>query len=466
LAETITLKTYRLRKIALSMRVFTIANLATAARVTNQTAKSFLSILRRENLQFLDVDTWPAWNRGRPLNRYTLTPKGISHLSALNAPFDRDFNGEAPRDLSREVNPFLDNQVILRVPRLETWLLTTLPKFQEQIDRGASTFLIKPNEAGLARFEDQCNPSRNQYVWSLDEVDDAVQILLNPRQRERLAQRGWSAYSHASRSCKPIKISVKSSGEQSVVELAFLPTRIPSLEDFNLTPFTEELCRRKHGLIVVTGLAGSGMSAVMAALIDYSNSKFPGHITTVEEPMNYILPSRQAFTEQRQIAIDVPDYSPAIEQALAAHSTVISVSEVPDRASFLTLLSASTRSMVLCRVPATSGPESIRKLLSLLPQDDQTSARKRLVHSLAAILRVASLPGSEGHDVPATEVLCWRPEAGHVITTPDKLYQLENELRSVHAPLYTMASAVLKLRYKGLISQDTADIWHKLEVST
>src|ERR1700722_6843098 len=183
--QRISLNTYRLRREALAMRVFTANNLASAAEVTNQTAQDFLGALRQGGAHFLEIETLPSLKPGRRINRYTVTPNGFAHLAALNAPFNREFNEEAlSRDPALQPAPPL----VINQPRsswrdkLETWLGKSLPEFQTFIDEGASGLLIKPGEAGAVRFGDRMCPSRTQHIWTPNELETAFQIIFNPLQ--------------------------------------------------------------------------------------------------------------------------------------------------------------------------------------------------------------------------------------------------------------------------------------------
>jgi len=458
--QRISLNTYRLRKEALDMRVFTANNLASAAEVTNQTAQDFLGTLRDEDARLLEVETLPSLKPGRRINRYTLTPKGYAHLATLNAPFNRELNEEAFRkDPALQPKPVIADQ-----PRstwrdkLETWLGKSLPEFQTFIDEGASALLIKPGEAGAVRFGDRMCPSCTQHIWTPDEVETAFQVIFNPLQHERFAKQGWTAYAFASEHCKPIEICAKLAAGRPVLELRFLPRQIPTFDDLHLPPLVDVLSSEKTGLILVTGLAGSGKSGTIAAMIGNINAKKSGHITTIDEPIHYFHSSQQSFIAQRQIAIDIPDFSPAIEQALADRSTVLAVSDIPDRESFATILAAASRSLVFCRVSAPSVSDAIRKLFSLVPEAEQNAARARLAQSLKGIFCVVGLPDINGlGTVAATEVLGWSPEASEAILKPEKTSFLVEELQRVNAPVETMAASVEKLRIKGLISQETAE---------
>jgi twitching motility protein PilT len=460
MSQRISLNTYRLRREAMAMGVFTANNLASAAEVSNQTVQDFLGNLRREGSQFLEIETLPSLKPGRRVHRYTLTPKGLAQLATANTPYNREINEEAFRkDPALHLKP-----ATVEPPRsswteqIERWLGKSLPEFQTFIDQGASTLLIRAGEAGAVRFGERMCPSCTEHIWTPNEVDSVFQNIFNPAQHERLAKQGWIAYAYASENCKPIEICAKLAAGRPVLEFRFLPRHVPTFDELHLPPLVESLSSEKSGLILVTGLAGSGKSGTIAAMIGNINAKKPGYITTIDEPIRYFHSSRESFIEQRQIGIDTPDFSPAIDQALANRSTVVAVSDVPDRESFATILAAASRALVFCRVAAPSPAEAIRKLVNLMPEAEQIAARTRLAQSLAGIICVAGLPDVSGTGmVAATEILGWRPEAREAILNPERTGFLVEELTRVHGRVETMAASVHNLRVKGLISEETAE---------
>jgi len=466
--ERISLNTYHLRRHAMSMGIFTANNLASAAGVTNQTAQDFLSALREQDPQLLAVEKLPALKPGRRVHRYTLTSKGLAHLATANTPFNREMNEEALRtDPALQTKPAIaEPQRVSWTERIEEWLENRLPEFQSLVQQGASGLLIKAGQAAVARVGEQIVPAYTSHIWTSQDVNHALQDVFNSRQHERLAQRGWTAFAYKSEKYEPIEFRAQLAEGLPVLELRFLPKEVPSLEDVNLPQLAAALSSMKTGLLLVTGVAGSGKSGAIAAMIGNINANRTQHITTIDEPIRYYHSNRQSFIEQRQIAVDTPDFSPAIEQALAARSNVVAVSSVPDRESFSTILAAASRALVFCRVPSPSPAEAIRKLLGLVPQAEQKEARARLAQQLSGVISVVALPHISGSGVvAATEVLAWQPEAREAIVNPEKTAFLVEELNKANGEIATMAESIHALRLKGLISHQTAQRCDSLEQS-
>jgi twitching motility protein PilT len=178
-----------------------------------------------------------------------------------------------------------------------------------------------------------------------------------------------------------------------VLELRFLPTDVPTLEKLAMPKLVEDMTSLDKGLILVTGLAGGGGSSAIAAMIGTINARKNAYITTIDEPIHYFHKREKSFIEQKQVAVDAPDFDSALDQALAARSNVVALGDIKDRKMLSTVLGASERSLIICRVTAPELPDAIRKLLELVPGPEQSAARARLAANLGGIIFVTSLPG-------------------------------------------------------------------------
>jgi twitching motility protein PilT len=456
----IAVNTYRLRKLAMGMGVFTVGDLAVAAGVSKQTVHDFLGSVREKNPGSLTVEELTSLKPGRRVQRYTLTPEGFADLATANSPFAREINEEA-----FQKDPALQTKSVT-VPRpvwpwkqrIDSWLDRILPEYRTAIDQGAWAVLIKPGEAGAARFGGRICSSLTEHSWTLGEVENAVLDVFNPLQQERLEKQGWTAYAHFSEKHEPVELYARLAGGQPVIELRFLPKQVPTLEDLHLPQLVDSLSSQKTGLILVTGLAGSGRSGTIAAMIGSINSRKSGHITTIDEPIRYVHASHKSFVQQRQIAIDTPDFSPALEQALGDSSTVVAVSDVPDQESLSTILAAADRTLLVCRVAAPSPSDAIRKLVKLVPESERAGARTRLAESLSGIICMVSVPDASGTGmVVETEVLGWRKEAGEAIVNPEKSTLLVEELMKAQGPVERASASVRRVHGKDSIPSDTAE---------
>jgi twitching motility protein PilT len=450
--ERIAVNTYRLRKLAMGMKVFTINDLVSASGASKQTVYDFVRDVRQKDAGFLKEEALTPLKRrpGRSVHRYTVTPEGLEYLIAENAPFVQELNnaaverGAVLRPLTQEAKPSL----VKWKERVDNWLGTILPDFEQAVGQGASALLIKSEEMTAVRMGGEVCSFSKARKWTTDEVSEAVQSILTPLQVERLEKQGWTACSYRS--------ELRLAEGKPMIELRYLPEHVPSLKDLHLSRLVEEFCSLKSGLILVTGLAGSGRSATVAAMVGSINAREHGYITTIEEPIHYFHDRQKSFIEQKQIAVDTPDFSHALELALANRSSVVALSDITDQNSFSTAMAAAERTLMICRFTAPEAGEAIRKLVSLVPAAEQAAARSRLAANLSGIICVVGLAGSKSATVSATEVMRWRPEAKETIVDPDKTGFIVDELARREGAVERMGDSIHRLYREKLISEETA----------
>lgn len=462
MSDRFSMNTFRLRNRAVGMKRFTVNDLASEPGVSKQSVYDFIRELRETNVDFLDEERLaPLKSRpGATPKRYKLTPAGLTFLVEKNRPFFREMSGEAPA-IEAALEPVVQGFEVKASPltwwsRLEGLITKMEPELELATACRASALLIRADEFVSVRKGLQVCPLKDARKWTLAELSEIVNDVLSPFQQKLLEEQGWTACSYRSKIHQPIDMSVRLAAGKPVMELRFLPTDVPSLEKLAMPQLVGDMATLDKGLILVTGLAGSGGSSAIAAMIGAINTSKHAYITTIDEPIHYFHTKAKSFIEQKQIAVDAPDFGSALDQALAARSNVVALGDIKDRKMLSTVLGASERSLIICRVTAPQLPDAIRKLLELVPDSEQSTARARLAAHLGGIIFVTSLPGKAGGEVPATEVVRWRESAREVILNPDKTGRIVEELAQIEGSVERLGESVQRLREKELITQETA----------
>lgn len=457
--ERIGINTYRLRKLALQMREFTINELVAASSASKETTQGFVFNLRQKNAGFLKWEDLRPQGPGRPIRRYRLTPEGLEYLTKEIAPFALELNERAFKEdpSLRPSLPKSTTSVVRWKEELAAWLEPVLLQFDVAVGSGATALFLKPDEVWTARIDQQMKAFPEGRIWNEEEFSTFVHNILTPWQQKRLEIQGWTACAYRSEKHRPFDVFCRMVSGKPVVELRPLPTRVPTIEELHLSPTMTHFSNLQHGLILVTGIAGSGRSRTLAAMIDQINARKQDHIITIEEPVRYFHERQKSFIEQRQVAIDTPDFSPALEEALAGKSDVVVLSDITDSEMFATVLAAAERTLLLCRVTAPGATEALNKLVDLFPKIEQASVRSRLAANLAGIVSVTALPNASGTGtVSAAEVLPWHPEARDCILDPAKTSLLTECLLRYDKSTVTLEESVLKLYKKHAITREVA----------
>ena len=171
------------------------------------------------------------------------------------------------------------------------------------------------------------------------------------------------------------------------VVLRVIPFTIPSFEDLGLPPVIGEITLEARGLILVTGVTGSGKSTTLAAMISHLNQRKACKIVTIEDPIEYLHNEVKASVVQREVGHDTESFSTALRAVLRQDPDIILVGEMRDRITIDTALKAAeTGHLVLSTLHTEDAPRTIHRILSAFDPGDQKAVRLRLAEALRAVV--------------------------------------------------------------------------------
>jgi twitching motility protein PilT len=229
---------------------------------------------------------------------------------------------------------------------------------------------------------------------------------------------------------------------------------IPGFDALSLPPAVAALADQAHGLVLVTGLAGSGKTATLAAMVDHVNTTRECHVITVEDPVEVLHPDKRAVVDQREVGTDTPSAQSALVHALRQDPDVIMVSQLGDAASaWAALQAAETGHLVLSSLSTVSAVDTLERLIDMFQPHQQRQARASIASALRGIVSQRLLPRAGGRGrVPAVEVLVVNAQVAERIAAPDRLGELREEM--VRGDLYGMQTfdqSLLHLYDNGLV---------------
>jgi twitching motility protein PilT len=251
------------------------------------------------------------------------------------------------------------------------------------------------------------------------DMERLVDPILNERTREILDQTGGADFAYVLGNKEGrFRINLfKQQGNFGLVARR-VNTKIPTFEKLGLPPVLEKLCLFDQGMVIVAGVTGSGKSTTLAAMLDYINEREQVHILTIEDPIEYLFTSKKAVVNQREVGIDVADWSIALKHAVRQDPDVILVGEMRDRETFEAAINAAeTGHLVFCTIHASSAPSTIGRILDLFPADMHGAMRQSLAFNLKAIICQKLLPGLKPgvQRVPTNEIMMVNPTIRELI---------------------------------------------------
>ena len=212
-----------------------------------------------------------------------------------------------------------------------------------------------------------------------------------------------------------------------------------------------------HGMVLVTGTAGSGKSTTQACLIDQINRNRECHIITLEDPIEYLHRDAKSIVSQREIAIDTEDYLSALRACLRQAPDVILLGEMRDAETIHTAMTAAETGHLLIATLHTRGAvNTIDRIIDSFPAGQQEQIRAQLSMVLDTVVSQQLLPGKDEKLVPAFEIMRMNSAIRGLIRD-NKTHQINNAIAAgAREGMMTMDQSILALYREGKISAETA----------
>ncbi len=194
------------------------------------------------------------------------------------------------------------------------------------------------------------------------------------------------------------------------IVLRLISLEIPTIDSLRLPEVFKNIILRSQGLILVTGPTGSGKSTTVAAMIDHLNQMEQKHVVTIEDPIEFIHPSKKCLVSQREVGLHTHEFQQALRAVLREDPDVILIGEMRDRVTINTALQAAqTGHLVLGTLHTRSAINAINRLLNLYPPEEQQAMRIQICDSLVAVIAQLLLPTVDNRRVAVHDILINTP---------------------------------------------------------
>jgi twitching motility protein PilT len=240
--------------------------------------------------------------------------------------------------------------------------------------------------------------------------------------------------------------------------IRLIPHHIPQLNALGLPELVEKFAQKEKGLILVTGVAGSGKSTTLAAMLDYMNRSRSLHILTLEDPIEYRHRNNRCIINQREIGSDTQSFAMGLRAALRQDPEVIMVGEMRDLESIsIVMTAAETGHLVLASLHSATAAQSLERIVDVFPAHQQSQICIQLAGSLLGIISQQLIPRADGEGrVVAAEVLVATPAIRNLIRE-NKRHQIYSAMQTGGSSgMITMEKALKNLYQQGLITREEA----------
>src|SRR5208283_5392197 len=297
------------------------------------------------------------------------------------------------------------------------------------VEQHASDLHLQVGQAPTLRLSGSMTPVDGPVLTPSD--TESLMLAITPDAHvQNVKLNGGTDFGFAYRDKARFRVSVlKAKGNYGLV-LRQIPNKMFGLREIGLPDKIKELLYRPRGLIVVTGPTGSGKSTTLASMVNYINENREVHIITIEDPIEYYHDHKRCIVAQREIGVDVPNFSEAIRRALRQDPDVILVGEMRDLETIeAAITAAETGHIVLGTLHTTGAQGTVNRIIDVFPTNQQEQIRTQLSTSIIGILSQALLPKIGGGRVAAYEMLVVSPAIGNLIRE-NKTFRITSSIQT------------------------------------
>ena len=326
----------------------------------------------------------------------------------------------------------------------------------KMIENGGSDLHVKANSVIRARIDGSLVPFSGG-VFSSEEALTLAKELLRGRFADFVKNKEIDlVYPFSDRNRFRVNMFFQIDGVSAVFRT--IPMQIPSFDELNLPDILRSFTHKERGLVLVTGVTGSGKSTTLATLINEINLNKKKHIITIEDPVEFVHKDKGCIINQRSVGQDTHSFKNALRSALREDPDIILVGEMRDIETInLALHAADTGHLVFSTLHTIDAKETINRIIAQYPTEEQNRVRISLAGVIQGIVSQRLIPTVDGKRRAAMEVLVRTPMIEKLIME-NRDYEINDAIKhgQEHYKSQTFDQDIYKLYCEGIISKEQA----------
>lgn len=324
------------------------------------------------------------------------------------------------------------------------------------VDRGASDLHIKAGDVFRARINGKLVPLSKQKLTAEQTRAIALRLLPNENDRARIDQLTDHDCSWVAPDIGRFRVNILKQRGSFMVVMRAIPFDVPTFETLRLPPVLAKVAQAERGMVLVTGVTGSGKSSTMAALVNHINLHEHRHVLTLENPIEFIHRDVNSSITQREIGADTSDFKMGLRAALRQDPDVIMIGELRDAETIDTAMKAAeTGHLLISTLHTPDAQSTILRVMAMFPPKEQEVVRIRLAESLHAVVSQRLLKRADGNGrTVAAEILIVTPAVRDMIADGRRIHEIRDYIEEAREQ-YSMQT----------FDQHLADLVHAKEVT-
>ncbi|MGA2500004.1 MAG: type IV pilus twitching motility protein PilT [Tepidisphaeraceae bacterium] len=298
------------------------------------------------------------------------------------------------------------------------------------VRRGASDLHLAVGKPPTLRLHTHLRELQTKVLEAEDTIG-LMKSITPERIQQEFEEQGSGDFGFAYGDVARFRVSVfKQKGFCSIV-LRRIPNKLLTFEEIGLPKMAEQICRRPRGIFLCTGPTGSGKTTTLASMINYINENYDKHIITMEDPIEYYHNHKKSIVVQREIGVDVPNFSEGLRRALRQDPDVMLVGEMRDLATIQSAITAAETGHLVFGTLHTSGAAStINRIIDAFPTDQQEQVRVQLANNLIAVLSQVLCPRIDTEGMLAGYEFMYCTPAIQNLIRENKSYRIDSDIQT------------------------------------
>ena len=328
------------------------------------------------------------------------------------------------------------------------------------VDRGASDLHIKAGDVFRARIDGKLVPLTKQRLTPEQTKAIAQKLIANEEDRGRIDRLRDYDCSWGMPGIGRFRVNILRQRSSFMIVMRVIPFDVPTFESLKLPAVLAQVATAERGMILVTGVTGSGKSSTMAAIINHINQNQHRHILTLENPIEFLHRDINCSVTQREIGVDTDDFRTGLRAALRQDPDVILIGEMRDAETIDTAMKAAeTGHLLVSTLHTPDAVTTVSRIISMFPPEEQEIARLRLSEALHAVVSQRLLPRADGHGrAAALEVLLATGTAREMIRDRDRTSSLPDYVKEAREQygMQTFDQHLMDLVAEDVVTYETA----------
>src|SRR4030081_1418717 len=330
-------------------------------------------------------------------------------------------------------------------------------------ERRASDLHLKVGNYPHLRIDGELTPLTDQPRVSAEDMLTMAFSMMSARQKQKFKETTEIDMAYGVAGLGRFRVNVFQQRGNVGLVLRVIPTKIRGLDELYLPKVVEQICDMPRGLVLVTGVTGSGKSTTLAAMVDRINSTRAEHIITIDDPIEFLHRDKKGYVNRGEVEVDTPSFSAALRASLRQDPDVILVGEMRDLETIGTALhAAETGHMVFSTLHTLDAVESINRIIAIFPPPEQKQIRLQLAAVLRAVISQRLVRRCDGMGrVPAVEVMTTTAFIRDCIIDKDKTSMIHGAIGAGTSQygMQTFDQSIFGLYEQGLVTLEEARRW-------